>query len=267
MHKKRMVAVGTLLASVVTVQSALIQHLSATNVESVVKDGSGVVSQWNDQTGYGNNAVSKGGAGKVYYPSTSLSASGKPGLNFGTTLNTLVAMDATKASNVLNSANGFAVLIAFKADALNPLDFNDLIGCGSTLGGFGIRYHHKNGALSVYLSSNSVNNASKPVAAGDTIVVGFNYDDTTGKYSFWNSKSSRAVSSTLTAAQKDQNDFSRGQALTLGALGRVGNRYINGMICEIRVYDATLSVRDFTAAQTEMVNTWAIPEPVTVGMK
>jgi len=64
--------------------AALIQHLDATVVGSITGNP---VTRWADQSGNGNHAIPS--VGRVYYPSTNISASGMAGLDFGSTRNSL----------------------------------------------------------------------------------------------------------------------------------------------------------------------------------
>lgn len=131
----------SLMSSQVAAQTyspRLIQHLDATQSGSVTTNGGGAVTNWADLSGNGNNAVSL--MSEVSYPSVSLSASGKGGLAFGpTNREALQLLDLNATAGLLNrqsgvAANsGFAVLVAFKCEALTnnfTADWNDLIGNG-----------------------------------------------------------------------------------------------------------------------------------------
>ena len=126
-------------------QAALIQHLDASLPGSVVTDVNGVF-EWIDQSGSGNNAVIA--RQPVIYPSTSVSASGLSGLDFGTGRYNLRLFDTENTDSWLNfdagaggtATGGFAMLIAFKTDSLLN-NWNDLIGNSTTLTtGFFMRY-------------------------------------------------------------------------------------------------------------------------------
>jgi hypothetical protein len=84
------------------VHAELVQHLDATVAGSVTGNP---VTQWADQSGYNNHALKK--TGNVYYPSTSLSASGLAGLDFfGSSANSLELFTAAESDSWLNQTSG-----------------------------------------------------------------------------------------------------------------------------------------------------------------
>jgi hypothetical protein len=83
-------------------QAVMIQHLDATVASSVTTDGSGVVSQWADLSGAGNNAADLAIVGTIYYPSTSLSATGLAGADMGTGRNGFRLFNATRQDSWLD---------------------------------------------------------------------------------------------------------------------------------------------------------------------
>jgi hypothetical protein len=238
-------------------QAALIQHLDASLPGSVVTDVNGVVSEWIDQSGSGNNAVSA--REPVLYPSTSVSASGLSGLDFGTARYNLRLFDSDKTGSWLNfdagaggtATGGFAVLIAFKADVVRNT-WNDLIGNSTAINsGFLMRYG-SNGVMHVSLEGTIQKNGQFMVESGDTIVYAFNYDATTGAYDFWDSKNNSSMTGTKAAA-----DFSTARHFTLGTMD-TSARYINGMVGEGKIYDDVLSAEDFQAQREALVEKWIV---------
>ncbi len=100
-----------------------LQHLDAWTAVSVLTDGSGVVTNWTDISGNGNDTANAGGIiGTPRYPSTSLSGSGLAGVDTGTNRNgfrlwTTTAQDSWLDFTGAAAGNsGFAVLVAFKVD-------------------------------------------------------------------------------------------------------------------------------------------------------
>ncbi len=230
-----------------------IQHLDATVATSVTKNTGGVVSQWANQAGTLFNAVPA--VGSVLYPSTSLSASGKQGLNFGTTRNSLTLFSATDSDRWLNQtptnpdgAKGFCVLLAFKCDGVvNTL--NDLIGNSTGIGaGFGMRYDSF-GAYNVYMGGGNLAVTGR-VAGNDTIVMALNYNAATGGWTFWDSKTGNSQTGVRVAG-----DFSTAAPVTLGSTTG-NNRYINGMVGEVKIYDSVLTSTQFEEEQNALVSKW-----------
>ena len=236
---------------------ALIQRVDATVAGSVITNASGVVTNWVDQSGSGNNASSL--LGTVSFPSASLSASGKAGLAFGpTSREALQLLNASVTASFLNlqpgssTNSGFAVLVAFKCDALtnsSTSDWNDLIGNGdegSPANGFLMRYNSA-GTLQAYLNGSFIQKSSTAtyqVAPGNTIVLGFNYN-TNGSYAFWDSKSGTSLTGTKAAAS-----FATGNVLKLGTTQNA-NRYFKGMVGEVRIYNQVLSASSFKAEREQ----------------
>jgi len=237
-------------------QAALIQDLDATIPASVTGSP---VTEWADQSGNGNNAVNADG--NIYYPSISVSPSGLAGLDMGPTANSL-QLFSTQSDGWLNqnSGNGFCVLVAFKCDALMTGDHNDVIGNASAAltEGWGMRYDTV-GVLKAYLNGTTVTGAGT-VAAGDTIVMACNYDQSTGLYEFWNSKGGTITSTTVAAA-----DFTLANPVTVGKTTN-GARFMIGMVGEVRVFDTVLDASAFQLERDTMVATWIegyhlIPSP------
>ena len=105
----------------------LIQHLDATVEGSVVTDGAGVVTEWIDQSGSGNNALA--GVGSVLYPSTIAYPSGLAGLDFGLERNSL------ELFSIGVSWGGHESLIYAPAISyLKELDHEQFEGMGISLG-------------------------------------------------------------------------------------------------------------------------------------
>jgi hypothetical protein len=233
-------------------QPGLIQHLDATVPGSV---SGNPVTQWADQSGSAVAYDAIPAVGSVYYPSSSLSASGLglAGLDFGDTLNSLELFTAGESDSWLNqvSGNGFCVLVAFKCDSLNTGDWNDLIGNSAAIAsGFGLRYS-KDGTMQTYLGGvMAQKNDGLKVAAGDTIVYGFNYNAGTGVYAFWDSKNSSAMNNTV-----PKGDFSLSSAVTLGSTTEA-SRYIKGMVGEVKVFNRVLSAEEFADEQDALVQKW-----------
>jgi large repetitive protein len=230
-----------------------IQHLNATVTTSVIKNTAGAVTQWTNQAGALYHAVPA--VGSVLYPSTSLSASGKLGLDFGASRNSLTLFSATDSDRWLNQtpsnpngARGFCVLLAFKCDEIVP-SLNDLIGNSTGIGsGFGMRYEG-NGTYNVYMGGGKLA-VSGRVAKNDTIVMALNYDAATGGWTFWDSKTGNSQTGITAAA-----DFSTTGPVTLGSTTST-NRYINGMVGEIKIYDTVLASTQFEKEQNTLTSKW-----------
>ena len=228
---------------------ALLQHLDATNTDSVATGGGGVTN-WMDQTANGNDAASS--AGSVLYPSTSLSAAGLAGLDMQAGLNSLELFSAAASDSWLDqsSGNGFCVLVAFKCDDLVSGTDNDLIGNStSSASGFGMRYT-QTGEIQAYLGGELMVSTGRSVEAGDTLVFAMNYDAVSGICEFWDSKNGTSVTGTLANA-----DFSSTNPVTLGSAADP-TRYINGMVGEVIVYGGDLLPAEFEMKRNQLMQKW-----------
>jgi hypothetical protein len=248
----------------------LIQQLDAAQPASITTNGSGTVTGWADLSGNGNNATSL--IGEVGYPSASVSASGRAGLAFGpTNREAIQLLDVSATAGLLNlqpgvAANsGFAVLVAFKCDALTNAfvsDWNDLIGNGdegSPTNGFLMRYN-STGTLQAYLNGSFIQKPgglANQVAVGNTIVLAFNYN-TNGTYQFWDSKSGISMTGTKAAA-----NFATGSVLKLGTTQN-GSRYFKGMVGEVKIYNRVLDATMFSNERNALVAKWVQSPPAPV---
>ena len=246
-----------------TLCAGLIQRVDATVVGSVITNASGAVASWVDQSGSGNNAASL--LGTVSFLSAGLSASGKAGLVFGpTNREALQLLNSSATASWLNlqpgssTNSGFAALVAFKCDALtnsSVSDWNDLIGNGdegSPTNGFLMRYN-SSGTMQAYLNGKFIQKSSSSayqVAAGNTIVLAFNYS-TNGNYEFWDSKSGSSLTGTKAAA-----NFATGNVLKLGTTQNA-SRYFKGMVGEVKLYNQALSPSGFKAEREQLAEKWA----------
>ncbi len=228
-----------------------IQHLDATVSSSVTGSP---VSQWADRSGHGNDAI--GDIGSVYYPGSSLSASGLAGLDFGAARNSLELFTAAESDSWLDQSagtDGFAVMIAFKCDTLHS-GWSDLLGNSSSTSGFGLRYSSA-GQIAGYLGGQTFqSDGSNLIKAGDTVVIGFNYDAMQGEYEFWDSKNDGTPYGAIGSVSAA--DFSKSSSVTVGSMTD-SNQYIKGMVGEIIVYDKTLRPAEFHAERKALADKWA----------
>jgi hypothetical protein len=236
----------TLLAVVGGAQAELIQHLDATVSGSVAGDP---VTQWNDQSGKGNHALKKGGV--VSYPSTNTFASGLPGLKFGPSYSSLTLFSSDSWLNQ-TSGNGFCVLVAFKVDLINTNGNSDVLGNDDAVnpGGLGLQYA-PDGAMKTYLGGIVNTKSGQKITNGDTVVYAINYNPTTGIFEFWDSKNYDSLIDEINPA-----NFSLGYPVTLGYSGHTG-RFLNGLVGEVKIYNAALGADLFKAEREAMASKWA----------
>jgi arylsulfatase A-like enzyme len=236
-----------------------IQHLDAAEAgATVVTDVSDIVTQWIDQSGNGNDAFPD--IGNIFYPGSSLSASGLAGLDFGSSRTSLELFTAAESDSWLDQSagtDGFAVMVAFKCDALGS-GWSDVLGNSSSTSGFGLRYS-SSGQIAGYLGGQTFqSNGGNLIQPGDTVVVGFNYDAMQGEYEFWDSKND--IDHYGTIGNVSASDFSQGSSVTVGSMTD-SNQYLKGMVGEIIVYNKTLRPAEFHAERKALADKWADSHP------
>jgi hypothetical protein len=241
-------------------QLSLIQHLDASVEDSIATNNNGAVTEWKDQTANSNNATLS--IGNIY----KVKEYGIVWLDFGTARNSLELFSSGESGKWLDQSEGtggFCVILSFKSSYIHN-DWNDLLGNSSvTSSGFGLRYS-SNGVVQAYLGGISINKTGLSIEQGDAVVFAFNYTASTGRYELWDSKSSSSISGII-----EKGDFSLSNPVMLGSTVN-NNRYFQGYIGEIRIYDSFLSENDFQNERQSLFGKWTareleppIPNPAT----
>jgi hypothetical protein len=258
-HLNSFVAVAALMLTIQT-QAALICDLDATVEGSVLTDSGNIVYYWTDQSGYGNNAGDSTIIGSPLFPGASLSASGLAGVDMlstraGFKLFTPAEQDSWLDFNGLAAGNsGFAVFAAFKVDGLTGTARDVLFannGNATAASSFGLKY--ENGKVTTFIGGKSYIKGATLLAAGDTVVVAFNYDKANGAIELWDSKNSASLKTNGVAAA----DFSSTQGLWLGTSDNPA-QFMNGMIGEVLVYDEFLDAATFSNKCAELKEKWTV---------
>ncbi len=238
---------------IAAIPGGLFQHINADNAGSVTRINGNEVLSVTDQQG-NSDAVANNGT--VLYPSTSLSASGKDGLDFSLNAerNNLQLLNEATTAALLDFAgaagtnSGVAVLVAFKVDAFtnnaNPLIATDVAD------GLSLNYSG-NGDIRAQLGSVTLTQPGAVLYAGDTAVYSLNYTAKTGEMKFWDSKNDE----TLLATNTLYGSFNADANLLLGGNNN-SNRRMLGMIGEVKVYNKSLSDAELTIEQDALVAKW-----------
>jgi hypothetical protein len=260
--KLRILAIAYLLALALPVRAELIQHLKVTNGSSLSTVAGGDVLSWADRSGFGKDAGSK--VGTAAYPSSYLFPSGVAGVEFGparTSLQLLNAADTDALLDFTSTAaghSGFAVMVSVRVGSLKTDDWNDLIGVtsASTNGGFALRWS-LGGVIQAYMGGTVFQRPGSDVkvATGDSLVLIFNYDATTGLVQLWDS-----LNQTTATWTKPAGDFSIGGDSTfrLGELG-YGSRFLIGAVGEVKLFNSVLTPQDLNFAIADATGDWLNP--------
>jgi len=233
----------------------LIQHLDASVPESVVVSG-GVVQQWNDLSGNGNDAVAN--RGNVLYPSTPL-AGGLVGIDFGYDRTDLQLFDVEGTNALLNFTNeaagntGFTVFVAFRTDVMD--DDQHVLGAKHNLDGFSFRVE-TDGDVGGRLDNQ--NPAAAGVVPGDTLVLGFSFEAATGDIWLWVSKDNLLY----TNDNQGLKDYCQGNTLRVGDARTTSggaNESLRGAVGEVMIFNEYISFEDAEQYRAELAYKWAVP--------
>lgn len=250
-----------LFASTITVhfqaQTQAIQHFDATVMESVtLSEGTNMVTQWNDLSGNNKHALSH--SGEIIFPSTSKSITGHSGIGFSGGEKLLTLLTDAESDSILDftgaaSQNtGFAFLLAFKVDSITN-DWNDVLGNSSAAAEnlhFGLRYKN-DGTFQVYLGNAMIQAGT--LKNEESIVYAFNYNAGTGNIEFWNSNDGIIRTANVTAA-----DFSNNNAILLGGMrSPTDGRHLNGMVGEVKIFNAALTTHELLEQSEALKLKWA----------
>jgi len=257
----------------VVVAPTPLQHLDASVGASVLRNGAGVVTNWLDVSGNGTDTANAGAIiGTPQFPSTSLSASGLPGVNTGTNRNGFRVWSSAAQDSWLDFTgaaagnSGFAVLVVFKVDAdpVNATSRNIVLanqGNPGVTNSFVLKY--ETGYPACYLGSGTsnpqyINNApAAALQAGDTVVFAFNYVAASGAWQLWDSKSGTTLSNTAAA----NGNFSSAQTMYLGT-SENSAQFMNGMIGEVKIFNTALDAGTFISERTALKTRWVDIPPV-----
>ena len=260
MRMKYAVMTGALVGFILSSQAALICDLDATVPGSVVTNVSGVATDWVDQSGNGNNAGTETRIGNPTFPSASLSASGLAGVDFKSTRNGYRLFSVAEQDSWLDftgaasAKSGFAVIAAVKVDAVTAGQRDTVFanhGSAANANNFILKY--EGGQVTAVMAGETfAKSGGTPVTAGNTLIIAFNYNASTGAFELWDSNNMSSLTNSKAAA-----NFSSGQPLYLGT-SENGGQYIDGMMGEVLVYDEFLDATTFSNKYTELSEKWTV---------
>lgn len=223
-----------LFALMMPLQSQLIQHLDASIEESVIIDESNNFTEWIDQSGNGNDAIPS--AGNPGYTDEKTFPNGLKGIDVSGSRISLQLLSAEDSDSILNQSvnpRGFCIITVVYIDSIIDT-WNDLIGNSSAVrSGFFMRYSES--ANSVANLGSTVKVGSKEIHTANAVMLSFNYDAVSSEFTYWCSENEEKLTGTI-----DPADFSNDNPLTIGSMSNA-NRYFEGMIGEILIYDTALT--------------------------
>jgi hypothetical protein len=243
------ILIGALLFLYVNLNAQLIQHLDAEASGSVVFDANNVVSEWLDQSGAGNNALTR--KDSIFY---SVGTGDEMSwLDFRDTACYMQLFSPEESDTWLDQSSGtggFCVIMAFKLDGIVD-NWSDMFGNSTVVSqGFGLRFS-SGGSIQAYLGGNTLNKGGYDLEIGDKVVYAFNYNASTNTYEFWDSKNGSSITGTITHA-----DFSLDAPVSIGSITG-DSRYFDGWIGEVKVMNMPLDASTFKDESEEMAVKWA----------
>ena len=239
-------------------EQKLVQHLDASLMESVITNGNGLVTGWKDQSG--NDYDAKPLVGATYFPGASKSETGLPGIDFGNEPNKLELFSSTQNDAILDFTgiaaknSGLALFMVFKVDEFVN-NQNDIMGNSTSVNdvnGFGLRYDSQ-GYPRVYVGGQKIIINNHQIKKNETVVYAVNYNKSKNILKFWNSSSGTAETTYLVA-----DDFSNSHSFALGGTGSGSgdNRFLNGMVGEVKIYNYSLSDSLFNSESKQLADKW-----------
>ncbi|WP_172665964.1 LamG-like jellyroll fold domain-containing protein [Flammeovirga sp. OC4] len=239
----------------------IFQHLSTHDPSTIKVDETNSVTEWIDLSGNENHAIPY--FGSAIYPSANASFSNQYGIDFGAYINPEIEKDRSGLqllssekgaelfdfTGVASTKTGFSVLVSFQVNKYHN-NWSDLIGntSNNSNNGFGIRYGTE-GEFQIYLGGQVLNVPGAKALLNHSVVVACNYDAESGILTFWDSQN--LLTQTLTVPKANFN-FDH---LYLGTFTN-GNRQVNGMVGEVKIFDEALSAEEFKYEYSKMRDLW-----------
>ncbi len=240
----------------------LFQHLDATVEGSVIANESGVVSNWVDQSGQGNDAAAVGVVGSPIYPSPNLSPTGLAGVDLLNSRNGFAMFDPIAQDNFLDFGttaagnSGFSLLVALRAESIKGSPIRDIVfgnhgNPGGNPNSFVLRYE---GGRPQFFAGGVLTSHSGPVVSpGQTVVLGVNWNQSTSEYEFYSSLNQDIDVGNLGLSAGF--DLSSGQNLFLGTTLN-GGQFMDGMIGEVKLWNENLDTLAFEQEADALRSKW-----------
>ncbi|MEM0964885.1 MAG: hypothetical protein AAGJ81_01875 [Verrucomicrobiota bacterium] len=222
---------------------------------NVLVDSNDRVTQWNDVSGFGFDAVPQSSETQTY-PSVIQSPTSLDMIEFDGS-NRFRLISVSEAGNILNFSagggaennSGFTTLCAIRFDNITSAKNPVVATSGSTSSGFGIRIS-SGGNPEVYIGGALYQNTGVTITGGDTIILGFSYDKSTGDWTLFESKAGTTISGNTPAA-----DFTGSKEIYAGGSGNGGQR-IDGQIGEVRILKEGMSIESLISECLYLESKW-----------
>ena len=258
-----------------TTHTALCAHLDASNTSSLTTDDTGAVNVWRDTSpaSLRHDAVIQ--SGHALYVPDALGPGrgavdfGSPGLDGTVTPTQMKLMTQTVSRVFLDqsdvNARGFTIALVLKVQSHGAQNWSNIIGNTSItdVPGFFIRWHDldERPIAVAFLGGTSLRQDCAFI--GDKVVLVCTYDRKTETLSLWNSSSNETSRKTVpagdfTAAGDTELVAGLDHDLYLGVFGRNKNRYVDGLLGEVRIYSQALEVGELMTLKDELVEKWDV---------
>lgn len=227
---------------------SLVLHLDSTAANGSSIEGS-VMTTWNDMSTFKNHVQAQHGT--PIYPSQEAFPSGLKGVGFSNERTSFKLFDADDSALWLDQSDngkGFAIFLSFKR--IGSKSPQDLFGNSSGGKGLCIKLTSGGGgAPRVHLGNLKLTQANS-LPVGQSTIIAINYDAATGAVQFWD-----AYNDTLLNANISADNFTTAYPVRVGTTTN-SSRFAQGVIGEVKIYNAALSTSDFAEEQAAWLGKW-----------
>ncbi len=274
--KKILLLIVLILVFGVTAQAAKIVHLDATRPASIVIRDSGpdptdpnypnspdidFVGDWLDVSGTGTDIIVSAADDYISYPSSEIGSGGLAGVRFtgeGTQGQRMLILFSAASDALLDftgpATGGFSMFLAAKDDIEHGHDvLTDILGNSSAQRQQVSMRYKEGGNITAFVTGINITR-NGIIGDGDTFVHGMNYNATTGEFTVSSMDNNDALQ-TDTVTAVTGVDFSNPAHLTLGYTTR-SERYLDGFVGEVVIYDDVLSTADFNYQFEVLARKW-----------
>lgn len=271
-------AIAVVATSVLSVQAAQVLDWDARVSDSITVDTNGAVSAWASSDANMYTGVTTSVSAPLY-PSSYTTVSEKKGVDFLPTKSAMQIATLAESETFLDFSGaasnntGVTMILSFHDEGSDDADdWATLIGNESGGGsGFYLRYDDRGseGKLSYRLGAKTGGSfgGNRLISDGDTSVVALSYTATNGAWKIVSTTGTDGGVITVetgTIAADANGSSGDGSALMLGIAPDNGNRYFDGLIGQMQIYDEVLTQSNMAAIVSDMYDVWAKPSVTTI---
>jgi ferric-dicitrate binding protein FerR (iron transport regulator) len=257
------------------VHPALVVHLDASRAATVDVDADGAVQSWGNVTEASVPHGATPEAGMARYAQNALGPGlgaidfGDPTLEKKSAPTQMRLLSETESQVFLDQtreqASGFTVALVVRVQTHGSQTWSNIVGNTSVVDvpGFFVRWNILNGRPKAVAFLGGQSLQQECAFFGNTVVLVCCYDRKTETFSLWDSYSNQTSRKTVKAGDYTMwNEAGLSSAsdhtLYLGAFGRNRDRYFDGLIGEVRIYNQALDMIELMSLKDELVRKWEV---------